>query len=110
MKSPETMEECLMDVAVAWCGEKTEDRQMDVELAKEFAKILHKNIEAKNAEIERLNEAVRDLLERLKDIHAVDEVGASCFGKCLTCELIAKHTPKEQKKVSVERPIEGKGK
>lgn len=44
MEGPSAL--ALQKVAVAWCGEKTSHKEMDTELAKEFAGILDKYIEA----------------------------------------------------------------
>lgn len=73
-----------------------------------IVKTIPKWLEAEK-EIERLNEAVRELVEELHTQHnQSDNCGCTLYPttNCHALELILKYTPKEQKKVSVERPID----
>lgn len=52
-ESPE-FEAALVDVAVAWCQPSTENKEMDIDLAKEFAKIVVRRESALRERVEQL--------------------------------------------------------
>ena len=56
----------MQEAAGAWCGEKTKDRTMDVELAEEFAKILVKHMYAPKLGCATTREIIDELKTRIE--------------------------------------------
>ena len=53
------------EAAKAWCGEKAKDKEMDVDLAEEFAKILIDHMYAPHLGCATTGELLAEIMERV---------------------------------------------